>query len=232
MTRIAIVETSRSDNRLQMTVATAHLPCFAWVKFVTGGGPKGYAEMNTDRSELGETRMAPLVTRSLSVLLAGLLSLTLASPAAAYDKAKILKKTSMVGTVDIKYTDGRIEQSQPLWRSKVPTTVRLKYDSFWEEYQGEIPFVVQPLMAYDEAKDLDVDFEIWSKQGEEIDSIGFSGCCDWNPTGGPKKENLNVDDLKPGKYILIVTTKWELSTNGLLTRYLEGRQQFDFVVKK
>lgn len=164
--------------------------------------------------------------------MAGVLSLGLSSPAVAYDKAKILKKTAMTGTVDINYTDGRSEESAPLWKGRIPTRVKLKYDSFWKEYQGEIPFVVQPLMPYDEAKDLDVDFEIWSKDGEELESISFNGCCDWNPTDGPKKEVLSVDDLKPGKYILIVTTEWELSTDGLLSRYLEGRQQFNFVVKK
>ena len=69
-------------------------------------------------------------------------------------------------------------------------------------------------------------------QGEKVAS-NLLGYSDWNPTSGPTMVTwLECDDwLNAGTHTLIVTTQQTTSTNGLISRYLEGVQQFPFTIK-
>lgn len=159
------------------------------------------------------------------------MSLTLTAPANAASTLTVTSTTPVNGTVDLKYNDGRVEQSAPLWTGTVPTGVRVPVPK--DSYTSclEVLFSVQAALPVDQMKDVDVDFEVWSTNGTKIMSDGVSGYSGWNPGGGPTQVSMTTcDPLPDGRYNLFVTTQNELSTNGLISRYLEGKQTLPFQV--
>ena len=165
-----------------------------------------------------------------STILTSFLFLGLSSPVNAAENVTINSSVAVNGTITLKYTSGREEISQPLWTGLVPTSITGVYGKYSScQY---LNFTIQGLLPFAELKkDVDVSFAVWSSQGKKLasNSVWYS---DWNPTNGPTMiEWLECDDwLVAGVHTLIVTTQQTLSTNGLISRYVEGIQQFPFTI--
>ncbi len=172
-----------------------------------------------------------VVTGVTTLALLGL-SLGVAAPASASDVLTVTSTANVSGTVDIKYTDGRTEVSSPLWSSAIPTGVRVPVPK--DTYSSpclELTFSIQAALPVDQMADVSIDFEVWSANGTKVMSHGVSSYSGWNPGGGATQvEMLTCDPLPDGTYNLFVTTQNELSTNGLMSRYLEGKQTLPFNV--
>ena len=141
----------------------------------------------------------------------------------------IVSSTSVSGTVTIKYTNGSSTVSAPLWTGSVPTSI-----SGYSGYQScqYLKFPIKASLAFETMKsDVSVKFEIWTTAGEKLASNTVS-YTDWNPIDGPTMLSwLECDDwLTVGTHNLVITTQQTLSTNGLLSRYVEGKQTFPFVI--
>lgn len=167
---------------------------------------------------------------SVSALLGAVL--VAPAPALAADVLTITSAVPFSGTVDIKYVDGRVETSEPLWTGQVPTGIRIPIPT--NTYSSpcvEVTFPIQAAKDGDRMKDVDVDFEVWTASGVKVMSDGVSGYSGWNPSGGPTQVSMSTCSPMPdGTYNLFVTTQDELSTNGLISRYLEGKQTLPFQV--
>lgn len=173
-------------------------------------------------------RRHPIV---ISIAAAVSLSLASAAPASAADTLTVTATSQVNGTVELRYLDGRVEQSSPFWNGIVPTGVRVPVPKSSYGSCLELTFQVQAVYPADQMKDVDADFEVWSTGGVKVMSDSIWGYADWNPGGGPTQvKMLTCDPLPDGTYNLFVTTKNELSTNGLISRYLEGKQTLPFTV--
>lgn len=157
-----------------------------------------------------------------------------AGPAHASETLTVTAATAVNGTVDLKYGDGRVETYGPLWTGQVPTGVRIPVPkSTYSSSCLELTFSIQAAMPVDQMKDVDVDFEVWSAGGVKALDGGVWGYSEWNPSGGPTQvDMLTCDPLPDGTYNLFVTTKYEVSTNGLISRYVEGKQTLPFTVAR
>ena len=150
-------------------------------------------------------------------------AVSLAGPAVAADELYSTDPTPVIGTVNI--TDS--EKSTGLWTAEVP---RVGWVTVGNDKCRELRIAVTPTVSEDTRDDLDVEFELWTPQGVEVASdtiYGFS----WNPSGGPTQVALFDCDFAPGDYTLYITTEYELSTNGLIKRYLEGKEQVAYTIK-
>jgi uncharacterized protein with PQ loop repeat len=179
-------------------------------------------------SQRGKMRTNLLSVLSVVAGSSVLAALALAPAAqAATDPMSVSNPVAAVGTVDTKYVDGRVETSAPLWTASIPTVGWITPSA---DKCREIVITVAPTVGLDTLTDLDVDFELWTANGQEIasDSIYSSS---WNPSGGPTQAALFDCDYVVGDYTLYVTTQYELSTNGLISRYVEGKQQVPFSIK-
>lgn len=156
------------------------------------------------------------------------------APASA-DDATIRGSVPLAGTVDMAYVDGQIEKSQPLWTGDVPVKVRLpRPSSAYSSSCYEFAFPIQATLPAEDMKDVDVNFEIWTKDGTEVASASIWGYSEWNPADGPTQVEFLTcsDDFKKGSYNFFITTEYELSTDGLLSRYVEGKQTLNFRVQQ
>lgn len=111
-----------------------------------------------------------------------------------------------------------------VWRADLPTKVFMETRSGGGPC-GYINFPIEALLPYSQLDTLngpEVEFEIWSADGTKIgdDTIyRFS----WNPVGPlTKVEIFNCDDDGFGNFIMIVKTKYQVSTTGLISRYFES----------
>ena len=153
------------------------------------------------------------------------------SPVSAADNVTIVSSVAVSGTVTVKYTNGTQVVSSPLWTGSIPTSITPVSGKYISSCQY-LTFTIQGLLPFDELKsDVEVGFAVWTSLGKKLasSSVWYS---DWNPIGGPTmKEWLECDDwLEVGAHTLVVTTKQTLSTNGLVSRYVEGVQQFPFTI--
>ena len=159
-----------------------------------------------------------------------------AAPAVAKTDYVEVKTTTFVeGTVERKYTNGLTEISEPLWSGNIPTRVRTITRS---RYQTcfELKFQIQahlPFSNMSSANGVDVTFEVWSLQGEKLDTEWVDG-RDWNPLDGPTMVVWLACDtwLMSGSYNLIVRTDQTLSTDGLISRYVTGSQVVNLVIER
>jgi hypothetical protein len=143
---------------------------------------------------------------------------------------QINASTEISGTVTVKYTDGTSVVSAPLWSGSVPTSIQAAYSRY--QTCQYLKFPVQANLPYETMKsDVTIKFDVWSTTGEKI-ATKYVWNSDWNPLNGPTMVSwLECGDwLKAGNYNLIVTTQQTLSTNGLLSRYVEGVQTIAFSI--
>ena len=115
-----------------------------------------------------------------------------------------------------------------IWKGNIPTKIGIKQ---YSNYIAE--FTIQGLLAYETlgAKNsrgtgVTVEFEIWTSSGKKLayDTVYSS---DWNPVGPNTSVDFRFYDFHSaiGTHTLIIRTKYELSTTGLMTRYWEGKIQ-------
>jgi hypothetical protein len=167
-----------------------------------------------------------------------LLPLSLNNPNPVNAAGDVIVKTNssvnVEGTVDVKYLDGRVEKSPSYWRGQIPTSITPIKTYQTCQY---LSFSIEALLPYDQVSSytegVTIEFELWSKAGEKIAS-NYISSSNWNPLGGPTVIKwLECDDwLKSGSYSLIVKTEKTLSTNGLLSRYVEGSQVLPFKINR
>ena len=148
-----------------------------------------------------------------------LISLLIPIPSAsANDKLATIKETSIV--------TGSTSVTSDIWKGSIPTKVGIRQ---YSNYLVEFP--IQGLLAYETlgAKNsrgtgVTVEFEIWSASGKKLgyDTIYSSS---WNPVGPNTSVEFYLFDYPIGTHTLIIRTKYELSTNGLMTTYWEGKIQ-------
>lgn len=148
-----------------------------------------------------------------------LISLLIPIPSAsANDKLATVKETTIV--------TGSTSVTSNIWKGNIPTRVGIRQ---YSNYLVEFP--IQGLLAYETlgAKNsrgtgVTVEFEIWSAGGKKLgyDTIYSSS---WNPVGPNTSVEFYLFDYPVGTHTLIIRTKYELSTTGLLTTYWEGKIQ-------
>jgi hypothetical protein len=140
------------------------------------------------------------------------------SSAQANDRLATVKETTLV--------TGSTALTPSIWKGNIPTRVGIRQFS---NYLVEFP--IQGLLAYETlaAKNsrgtgVTVEFEIWSANGKKLgyDTVYSSS---WNPVGPNTAVDFYLFDYPIGTHTLIVRTKYELSTTGLLTTYWEGKFQ-------
>lgn len=113
-----------------------------------------------------------------------------------------------------------------IWRGNIPT--RIAYPS--GTYSQKLEFQIQGILPYsvlaDRATGTEVEFELWSEQGKKIASDTVYS-FDWNPVGPNTLVSMYLSESDAvGNPTMIVRTIYELSTTGLLTRYLKSEQRF------
>lgn len=150
-------------------------------------------------------------------LMAIVLGITLLSPIPANaNELAVIKTTNFV--------TGSTTITPNIWQGNIPTSIGIgRYNNY------KVEFPIQGLLPYSTlgAKNsrgagVEVEFEIWSDNGKKVgyDTIySFS----WNPTGPNTLVEFYLFDFPIGTHTLIIITKYELSTNGLLTSYVEGK---------
>lgn len=151
------------------------------------------------------------------------------------DFVEVKSTTFVQGTVVRNYSDGSVEISDPLWSGNIPTRVRTITKS---QYQScfELKFQIQAHLPFNEmssANGVDVTFELWSRDGEKLDTEWVDG-RDWNPLDRPTMVVWLTCDtwLMKGTYDLVIRTDQTLSTDGLISRYVTGSHVVELVIEK
>ncbi len=139
------------------------------------------------------------------------------------------KKTGAVIDASEDFT-GNIASVGNIWKGNIPT--RISYPSA-SSYQY-VYFTIQGLLPYsslaDKATGVEVEFELWNSKGKKIaDEKVYS--FDWNPIGPNTLVGLRLSEADAvGNHTLIIRTIYEVSTTGLLTRYLEQEEKRQITV--
>ena len=140
-------------------------------------------------------------------------NIILASPAsAANDVLSVASSTQYTGSID-----GVGE----IWRGSIPTKAVYPAGSF----SMKLEFPIQALLPYsvvgNRSTGTEVEFEIWSSAGKKI-AYDTVYSFDWNPVGPNTLVSMYIYEADANAtHTLIIRTMYELSTNGLLTRYLK-----------
>lgn len=121
-----------------------------------------------------------------------------------------------------------------IWKGKIPTRISFPLASSSQS----INFNIQGLLPYsslaDKATGVEVEFELWNTKGKKIaDEKIYS--FDWNPVGPDTLVSMRLSEADAiGNHTLIIRTIYELSTTGLLTRYLqqEDKKQVTVLSRK
>lgn len=121
-----------------------------------------------------------------------------------------------------------------IWKGKIPSRISFPLQSSSQS----INLTIQGLLPYstlaDKATGVEVEFELWSTKGKKIANqkiYSFS----WNPVGPNTLVSMRLSESDAiGNHTLIIRTIYELSTTGLLTRYLqqEDKKQITVVGRK
>ena len=125
---------------------------------------------------------------------------------------------------------GNIASVGNIWKGKIPTRISYPLASS-SQY---VYFTVQGLLPYsslaDKATGVEVEFELWNSKGKKIaDETVYS--FDWNPIGPNTQVGLRLSEADAiGNHTLIIRTIYEVSTTGLLTRYLEQEEKRQITV--
>ncbi len=127
---------------------------------------------------------------------------------------------------------GSVETVPNIWKGAIPTKVAYASESFSETLE----FPIQGILPFDKLSDratgVKVEFEVWSQAGKRIASDTIYN-FDWNPVGPNTLVSMylyNSDAI--GTHTMIIRTIYEVSTTGLLTRYVRGEVRLPFEVNK
>jgi len=134
------------------------------------------------------------------------------SSSAANDVLSIVSSTQYTGSID---------GVGDIWRGSIPTKVVYPAGS----YSMKLEFPIQAILPYsvvgNRSTGTEVEFEIWSSAGKKI-AYDTVYSFDWNPVGPNTLVSMYVYEADSNAtHTLIIRTMYELSTNGLLTRYLK-----------
>ena len=129
---------------------------------------------------------------------------------------------------------GNISSVGNIWKGSIPSRVSYPLSSS-SQY---LYFSIQGLLPYstlaDKATGVEVEFELWNSKGKKIaDDKVYS--FDWNPVGPNTIVGLRLSESEAiGNHTLIMRTIYEVSTTGLLTRYLqqEDKRQLTIISRK
>ena len=137
------------------------------------------------------------------------------------------------GTLTINATTAytaTIENVGAIWKGNIPTKINFPEGSSSQKLEFQIQGILPISVLADRATGTDVEFELWSDQGKKIasDTVYSS---EWNPVGPNTLVSMYLyADEALGTHTMIVRTIYELSTTGLLTRYLKSEQRFSVTV--
>ena len=174
-------------------------------------------------------RFAPRsrITYALIIIFMSGSSLGSINPAFAGDNAIVKESTEIIGSV----------QGYPIWKGAVPTkaTIVPSYEGATKPC-GYLIFSIEAIAPQSEllnrSTGLDVDFELWSTSGVKIGSSSLSAYS-WNPIGTTNQVKIFLcDENTYGVHTLLILNKRTLSTNGLMSRYLEEKVTSPLTIEK
>ena len=121
---------------------------------------------------------------------------------------------------------GYAETINNIWKGDVPTKVAYPSGT----YSQKLEFPIQGLLPYstlaDRATGVEVEFEVWSQAGKKI-AYDTVYTFDWNPVGPNTLVSMYLSESDAiGTHTMLIRTIYELSTTGLLTRYLKSEIKF------
>lgn len=121
---------------------------------------------------------------------------------------------------------GYAETINNIWKGDVPTKVAYPSGT----YSQKLEFPIQGLLPYatlaDRATGVEVEFEIWSQAGKKV-AYDTVYTFDWNPVGPNTLVSMYLNESDAiGTHTMLIRTIYELSTTGLLTRYLKSEIKF------
>jgi len=134
------------------------------------------------------------------------------------------KATSAVIDASENFT-GSIPSVGNIWKGSIPSRISYPLSSSYQY----VYFTIQGLLPYsslaDKATGVEVEFELWNSKGKKVaDETVYS--FDWNPIGPNTLVGLRLrEEDAIGNHTLIIRTIYEVSTTGLLTRYLEQEEK-------
>lgn len=109
-----------------------------------------------------------------------------------------------------------------IWKGNIPT--KIGYPS--GTYSQKLEFPIQGLLPYstlaDRSTGVEVEFEIWSPSGKKVayDTVYE---FDWNPVGPNTLVSMYLYENEAiGNHTMLIRTIYNISTNGLLTRYTKS----------
>lgn len=111
-----------------------------------------------------------------------------------------------------------------IWTGNIPTKVVYPAGS----YSMKLEFPIQAMLPYSvvgsKSTGTDVEFEIWSSAGKKV-AYDTVYSFDWNPVGPNTLVSMYISEADANAtHTLIIRTIYELSTNGLLSRYLKAEK--------
>lgn len=120
-----------------------------------------------------------------------------------------------------------------VWKADLPARVWLEERSSGGPC-GDITFSIEALLPYSQLDTLngpEVEFEIWSVDGTRIGTENIWRSR-WNPVGPlTKVEISNCNSSGFGEFVMLVRTKYQVSTTGLISRYYENTIRHNIVVQ-
>jgi hypothetical protein len=123
-----------------------------------------------------------------------------------------------------------IENVGAIWKGNIPTKINFPEGSSSQKLEFQIQGILPHSVLADRATGTDVEFELWSEQGKKIASDNVYS-SEWNPVGPNTLVSMYLyADEALGTHTMIVRTIYEVSTTGLLTRYLKTEQRFPVTV--
>lgn len=117
-----------------------------------------------------------------------------------------------------------------IWKGKIPTRISYplatSYQYVYFDIEGLLPYST----LADRATGVEVEFELWSSKGKKIaDETVYT--FDWNPIGPLTQVALRLSEADAiGNHTLIIRTIYEVSTTGLLTRYLKQEEKRNLTI--
>ena len=119
-----------------------------------------------------------------------------------------------------------VESVGQVWKGKIPARIAYPAGSYSQKLEFQIQGILPHSVLGNRATGTDVEFEIWSDAGKKIASDTVYS-FDWNPVGPNTLVSMYLSESDAiGTHTMIVRTIYELSTTGLLTRYIKSEQRF------
>ena len=119
-----------------------------------------------------------------------------------------------------------VEGVGQVWKGNIPTRIAYPAGSYSQKLEFQIQGILPYSVLGNRSTGTDVEFEIWSDAGKKIASDTVYS-FDWNPVGPNTLVSMYLTESEAiGTHTMIVRTIYELSTTGLLTRYIKSEQRF------